>query len=482
MKNKVILLINFLSKPLSSNEDAARKEFILNIILLSIIFLFVLSNLILAYNLSFKHENFDPEQILSIKIAFSILLFFCFLLFLNKKGYFLASAFSFLIIFFLFSVSLVLKWGVGLPPALLFFILTIVISGILISSRFSFIAALTSFITIFILNYLEVNGISKPNLSWQTESWSSENVITLGVVLLIIASLSWLSNREIDKSLKRARKSEQELKNERDLLEIKVIERTKDLEESKLKEISQFHRLAEFGKLSADLFHELANPLTALNLNIESFKNCLEYYPDGKNFAHSLDQATKAAKRIGSLISSIKNQISQKNELSYFSVNQEIEDIIEIFNFKARKNRVCIIFEAEKEHIIFGSALDFYRVISNLVSNAIDSYQKYNPNFEGHKNLNEIEKRRVLIVILEDEENIFIKVIDRGRGIDKKIQEKIWQAFFSTKNRTEGSGLGLSISKKIIEECFSGKINLESEVEKGSTFTVVLKKLSEKSA
>jgi len=102
----------------------------------------------------------------------------------------------------------------------------------------------------------------------------------------------------------------------------------------------------------------------------------------------------------------------------------------------------------------------FSWVIENLVKNAIDAMEG-----KGHINLR----------ISENESSAIITISDTGKGIPKNIQQKIFSPGFTTKKR--GWGLGLSLAKRIVEDYHNGKISiLKSEINKGTTFTINLKK------
>jgi len=102
----------------------------------------------------------------------------------------------------------------------------------------------------------------------------------------------------------------------------------------------------------------------------------------------------------------------------------------------------------------------FSWVIENLVKNAIDAMEG-----KGHINLR----------ISENENSAIITISDTGKGIPKNIQQKIFSPGFTTKKR--GWGLGLSLAKRIIEDYHNGKISiLKSEINKGTTFIINLKK------
>ncbi|MBN2854427.1 HAMP domain-containing histidine kinase, partial [Patescibacteria group bacterium] len=336
------------------------------------------------------------------------------------------------------------------------------------NSRFSFFLAGASAIIIFILNYLERTKITSPDLSWKIETWDNSNVIALSFLFLIIATLTWLSNKELEKSLKRARRSEKDLALERDLLEIKVKERTKELKEMQIKELAHFRQLAEFGRLSGGLFHELANPLTAISLNIEQINELCPKNDDWEKFRFNIERAVLATKKMGSFLTSVRKQITKQEEKSYFSLNKEIEEVMEILDFKARKKKVDLIFNAEKEYFLINKQVKFHQLVANLISNAIDAYK------------DDVEKNKSVVITLDEEfeinETIILSVKDNGCGLNEELKTKIFEDFFSTKNFTDGTGLGLTLVKSVVENDFKGEIEIETEIGVGSNFIIKIPK------
>ena len=137
---------------------------------------------------------------------------------------------------------------------------------------------------------------------------------------------------------------------------------------------------------------------------------------------------------------------------------------IESFNYLKARNSKLITFEikAPETEILVALNIELFSwAIENLVKNGIDAMKG-----QGH-----------IIVSLESNETmVFINIIDRGKGITKKLFKKIFETGFTSKKR--GWGLGLSLSKRIIEEYHSGKIKvLQSEKEVGTTMQISLKTL-----
>jgi len=133
------------------------------------------------------------------------------------------------------------------------------------------------------------------------------------------------------------------------------------------------------------------------------------------------------------------------------------------FNYlKSRSSKqVHFNFETSQPEIFININHQLFSwVVENLVKNAIDA-------MEGKGNIS--------LLIKENDKNVIISISDTGKGISKKIQQKIFSPGYTTKKR--GWGLGLSLAKRIIEDYHNGKIYvLKSELGKGTTFAITLKK------
>src|SRR5204862_2776099 len=116
--------------------------------------------------------------------------------------------------------------GVDIPQSILTYALIIVMSGILISSRSAFFMSSLVALTIMTIGYLQQEKFIIVSSSWRKDVESLTDSLVIIATFYVIFIVSWLSNRETEKALKRARASEKALKQQRDLLEVKVEERT----------------------------------------------------------------------------------------------------------------------------------------------------------------------------------------------------------------------------------------------------------------
>lgn len=448
--------------PKSQDNDLSRREFILNILLLPVILMLGIASINNTFRF-FGNSEIYKNSVLSISITYLLFLFFIFLYFMSRKGFFRLASYLFILSFFFLASYLAAIWGTELQASLLFYVLIIVMSGVLINSRFAFIVTIFSVFVLGIINYLQKIKIIIPNRHWTDDSADLVDVVMFGIIFSAIAVVSWLSNREIEKSLNRARKSEAELKIERDSLEIKVKERTKELRELQAEKMVQLYRFAEMGRLSSGLFHDLVNPLSVVALYMEKAK--IEGESDNmiKETKTSLDKAMLATKKMGDFIIAVRKQISRQGNISRFSLNEEIRQMIDILSHKAKKENVKISFQENEKIEIIGDPVRFNQAVLNLISNAIDSYVSVLKEKTGE----------VKVALKKENGNIIFSVRDWGMGIAEENLQNIFEPFFSTKSG-DSLGIGLSMTKRIIEKDFNGSIKVESKLNKGAIFSVII--------
>lgn len=130
-------------------------------------------------------------------------------------------------------------------------------------------------------------------------------------------------------------------------------------------------------------------------------------------------------------------------------------------NTRDELERLAITLVAEHSAALWvrGSESHFYSIVSNLVNNACDALAE---NGGG--------KRQLDVGLVTDDDHIVIRVADTGHGIPKEILPRIFEPFYSTKPKT-GTGLGLGVCKKLIE-LYDGVLEIETEVGRGTVFTV----------
>ena len=441
----------FLS-PKASSEDAARRELLLNILLLGIIGLTAtLFFITLVGSLGEQDYQGSPPVYLLV-----ITLFFVVLYGLSRGGFHRFVEYVFITVFLLFATLPIIQWGILLPQAILAYSLVIVMTGVLISSRTAFFVAVIMSVLLLAIHYFESTGAITFSTGWMKSTGAITDVIAYAITFIIIALVVWLSNREIERSLIRARISESELLKERQLLERKVRERTKALEAAHVEKMLDLQRFAEFGRLSATLLHELANPLTAVALDLEQL--------EGKKRSKLISRAREGIAHMEQYVDSARRQLRNQSEIRLFDVAQEIERVAGFLEGKARTQHVQIITHLSEGVSIKGDSIRFDHIISNLLGNAIDAYDDV-----------ETKKDKVVDIRMEPHGQLaYITVTDHGCGIPKEQLSHVFDAFYTTKSTIQGTGIGLAITKQAIEEAFQGMVTVTSDKKQGTQFVVRL--------
>jgi signal transduction histidine kinase len=366
--------------------------------------------------------------------------FFLLLHALSRRGYFVEVSYLFVVAYFVSVSFAAYQWGVNLPAALLGYALLITIASILINTRFGLI--MTAIISTFIifLWHFQFYGIlhvasSKPN---------SSDALVFAILFSLLTMVAWLSNREIEKSLARARISEQELKEERDHLEVTIEERTHELRLAQLEKVENIYRLAAFGELASGLFHNLINMFMSLLPTEQLDRDAVALSENIKNFAEGM-----------------RRQLQQGSAEQSFPLNDAIDYAINLLDYKAHRAMVTILFEKKRSVTYYGNKSQFHNILVNLIGNAIESYR-------GTVGDDHSRQRTVRVMVGASGGRIMLSVQDNGCGISEDDRDKIFEPFFTSKEG--GMGIGLAIVKKIVEEDFCGTITVVSELNKGSNF------------
>ncbi|MFI5253544.1 MAG: sensor histidine kinase [Bacteroidota bacterium] len=228
---------------------------------------------------------------------------------------------------------------------------------------------------------------------------------------------------------------------------------------------SSFQQMRQF---SVDASHELRTPLTIMRgeaeMALRSPQNADQYRTV---LASTIEEIARLTSIIDSLATLSKADLGQV-DVKFETVNMKemMDELYEDAEILAMKKEIQVKVEHEEDAFIFGDKVRLRQLLLNLVDNAI----KYTP-----------EKGNVSLSLFRLNGNVKISVQDTGIGIPENEQQKIFDRFYRVdKARSRdlgGSGLGLSIVKWIVE-LHHGKIEVDSEVQKGSTFTVWLPGIS----
>jgi signal transduction histidine kinase len=230
-------------------------------------------------------------------------------------------------------------------------------------------------------------------------------------------------------------------------------------------------RLAELGTLTGGLAHEIKNPLSTVQLNLQLLQEDLA--PD--NPAYS---------RLVNRLNTVKNETSRLREilddfLRYagrleldrkpVELNGLIEELVDFFSPQAQAQRVQMRFNKSPSPIV--APVDAKLIKQALLNLMINGVQALSNSSRPGSSAGSAAGGELIIALGTTPEDVVIDVIDTGPGIPRDAVDKIFQAYYSTKKG--GTGLGLPMAKRIAVE-HGGNLEVKSEPGKGSDFTLRL--------
>lgn len=240
-------------------------------------------------------------------------------------------------------------------------------------------------------------------------------------------------------------------------LEQMVQERTAKIAQLE-KNRTQMEKLAAMGELAAGIAHEVNNPLAGIRNSFALIKSGMDETHEHYDLLELVDTEIE---RISSIVHQMyqlyrRNRVASKK----LTIERVVEDVLCLLEPVARRARVELVVESPGQPTVATLPEgELKQVLFNLIRNAIQASRAG-------------QSVRVLIHSFEDE--LQIEIIDRGTGIADDVLPHIFEPFFSTKSRLrEGMGLGLSVSRNLIES-YGGVIDLQTEVGRGTTFSVTL--------
>jgi signal transduction histidine kinase len=244
------------------------------------------------------------------------------------------------------------------------------------------------------------------------------------------------------------------LKREDELLIVNKIldERVKaEVEKNKEKEqiLIQKSKLSSMGEMLNNIAHQWRQPLNELssllmNIDTRYHQNSL----DKKFMEAKIQKSEVLVEYLSHTIDDFKDFFNVNKEKKNFNLEKLINSTLNISNIKTHKN-IAVELTVDKEVNYYGLETELSQVLLNIISNAKDAILN-----------NNIEQGYILISVLKNKDAIEISIEDNAGGISQENLEKVFELYYTTKKN--GSGIGLYMSKLIIEKHFLGEIQLSS--------------------
>jgi C4-dicarboxylate-specific signal transduction histidine kinase len=248
-------------------------------------------------------------------------------------------------------------------------------------------------------------------------------------------------------------------------LEDKVREKTKELaeinknlekrikkavEENRRKDKIMFQqsKLAAMGEMLQNIAHQWRQPLGSISLILQSIKLKNEMgkltpeYVDVKT-----DEALELTESMSKTINDFKNFFRPDKTKKTLNIRECITHSQKLVSHMLEKYGIILEVKIKEDISLMGYKNELSHVCLNILNNAIDSLKNTG-----------IQPKKIWIVVKKEKNSIIVSIIDNGGGIKNEYVEKIFEPYFTTKLKDKGSGIGLYMSKQIIEEHMGGRI------------------------
>lgn len=311
-------------------------------------------------------------------------------------------------------------------------------------------------------------------------------VVLMAVILLLLRNMAM------------KKRAEERLRNFADQLELRVKERTEELELStaaldeqnrKLQEtyeglqqetadrirvmeelrqrdqlLIQQSRMAAMGEMLGNIAHQWRQPLNVLGLKIQELAICYKLGNFSKELLEgNVGKSMEILKHMSRTIDDFRTFSTPDKEKVLFNVNDVVRKTVSLVAETLRDHGIALDIASDGEPQIEGYPNEFAQVLLNILMNAKDAFME-----------RQTAEPKITIRCSTDEEGrAVVAISDNAGGIDESIMDKIFDAYFTTKELGKGTGVGLFMSKKIIESHMTGRLTVRN-TGAGAEFTIAV--------
>ena len=245
-------------------------------------------------------------------------------------------------------------------------------------------------------------------------------------------------------------------------LEIRVED---EIKKQKAQEEILIHqsRSAEIGEMINNIAHQWRQPLNNLSLTIQNIG--FKYENDvltKEELNETIDKSKMIINSMSNTIDTFRNFFEPTKNKNLFKVEHSIENTLEILSSTLRFYNIEVVKEIIDDVEIYDYENEFSQVLLNIITNARDALVS-----------NKIEKPIIKVNVSKIENNVIVKIKDNANEINEEIIDRIFEPYFTTKGKGNGTEIGLYMSKLIIEKNMNGKLTVKND-NNGAVFIITL--------
>lgn len=232
----------------------------------------------------------------------------------------------------------------------------------------------------------------------------------------------------------------------------------------------QQSKMAAIGEMIANIAHQWRQPLSIISTSssgvlLKKENNDL----DDKFLIDTMNQITQSTQELSKTLDDFRNFFTPYKEKSYFTTEQIFKKLLNLMEKRFEDHNIKIVKNIENISIS-NYENELLQVLINILNNAKEQLNKL-----------DLEEKFIFINCYEKDKKLYIEIIDNGNGIDKNIIDRVFEPYFTTKDKTMGTGIGLYMSEKIVRKHLEGNLLVENitftykdKRLQGASFTIIL--------
>lgn len=225
----------------------------------------------------------------------------------------------------------------------------------------------------------------------------------------------------------------------------------------------QQSKMAAMGEMIENIAHQWRQPLSQVNSAVLLVDGLLDQKDvHDEQIEAKLSEIEELTKYMSTTINDFKDFFVQEKKIVSFVLSDVVKKAVNIAKSSLRNSSIEVALDLDEEVIMYGYPNELQQVILVLINNAKDVLISRN-----------IDNPEVMIAIERSEGKVRVIVCDNAGGIDDEIIDKVFDPYFTTKHQSQGTGLGLYISRMIIQDSMNGTLEVQNR-EEGACFTITL--------
>jgi len=219
-------------------------------------------------------------------------------------------------------------------------------------------------------------------------------------------------------------------------------------------------QMVTLGELAGGMAHDINTPIAAINYGVDVLS---KQVTDEKQL-EIIRTMKECSLKIITIVNDLRNQIRNlgTNDLTWFKFATIVKESEVLVHNKLVKSGCELVIEVEPDLEIYGERNKLGQVITNMIVNAIQAYEKM-----------PITPKIITVQAWQDGDNAIIRVIDKAGGIPESMREALFKEIMTTKG-SEGTGIGMYLAYSVIRSVFKGTLTFETATGQGTTFIMVI--------